>query len=55
MPVDKRAYLALAIALAQIPLRGTSDTLETLCEIHSASYEKKFICWFILDTQLVDF
>ena len=34
-----RAYLA-SLRFAQIPLRGTSDTLETLCDIHAITYEK---------------
>jgi len=34
-----RAYLA-SLRFAQIPLRGTSDTLETLGDIHAITYEK---------------
>ncbi len=36
-----RAYLASAIAFAKIPLRGTSDTLETLGVIGGDGLEEK--------------
>ena len=34
------AYLASAIAFAKIPLRGTSDTLETLSEMPTVALER---------------
>ena len=36
-----RAYLASAIAFAEIPLRETSDTPGALSEIHSAPLKKE--------------
>ena len=40
-PSLNRAYLASAYASVQIPLRGASDTLETL----SAIADKEMIIW----------
>ena len=38
---DNRAYLASAIGFAQILLRRTSDTLDTLSEIAPLKFEVK--------------
>jgi hypothetical protein len=45
-----RAYLA-SLRFAQIPLRGTSDTLETLDAIVSKGLEEKGICALKMDFQ----